>query len=274
MSLAIIAALASATFHPFFPGFARKAAHPCTLNFWGICVAVLVFSFCFFDLEFWKLFFDHWEVVILSGILHSVYTIMMLLLVKQHDFQVLYPLTRLAPIFILMGEVLILSSRFEIVQILGVCSVIVGALIFGFDRSINHVRGKVLLIVVALTFMVTAFHLLDKYLVAYFSASQMWALVLFQIPIMAYFPFKYRKEALLDLKNVKNLIGFSVAMIGTWYFAVVALKELDAAVVASLRNTSIIFGVFLGAHLFDEGHRLVRYFAAGLIVGGVVLLIL
>ena len=268
MSIYILAALVSAVFHPFFPGFAKKAAHPLTLNFWGMCVAVLTFSFCYFNITFWQKFQEHWVLVLSSGFLHSVYTIVMLSLIRDNEFQVLYPLTRLAPILILFGEMIFLGTDFTWLQITGVLSVMSGVLIFGFDKKIKVVRTKIFLTIGTITLMVAVFHLLDKQLVQYFSTAEMWAIVIFQLPILIYILFTQPKAALEDLKNYKNLIGYSIAMIGTWYFAVLALKGLDAAVVASLRNLSILFGVFVGAHLFNEGHKVWRYVAAGLIVMG------
>lgn len=274
MSIYILAALVSAAFHPFFSGFAKKAAHPLTLNFWGMCVAVLTFSFCYFNISFWQKFQEHWMLVLSSGVLHSLYTIVMLSLIRDNEFQVLYPLTRLAPILILVGEMLFLGTNFTWLQILGVVSVISGALIFGLDKKIDKVRKKIFLTIGAITTMAAVFLLLDKQLVQYFSVAEMWAIVIFQLPMLAYICFTQPKATIADLKNWKNLIVYSIAMIGTWYFAVLALKGLDAAIVASLRNLSILFGVFVGAHLFEEGHKVWRYVAAGLIVVGAGLTVL
>jgi len=168
----------------------------------------------------------------------------------------------------MIGEIIFLGTEFAMIQIIGICSVISGALIFGFDRKIEHIRKQILLSIAAITLMVTAFYLLDKKLVQYFSASEMWALALFQLPLFAPIILSQKKALLLDLKNWKNLMGYSVAMIGTWYFAVIALKGLDAAVVSSVRNLSIIFGILVGAHLFNEGHKIWRYVAAILIITG------
>ena len=273
MSIYVLAALLSAAFHPFFPGFAKKAAHPLTLNFWGVCIAVLTFSFCYLEVAFWQKVQTHWILILSSGALHSIYTIAMLNLIRSHEFQVMYPLTRLAPILILIGEILFLEAHFSVMQMLGILSVISGTLIFGFDKKIKPVRTKIFLSIGAITLMATIFHLLDKQLVQYFSVAEMWAIVIFQIPMLAYILFTQPKAAIKDLKNWKNLLGYSIAMIGTWYFAVLALKGLDAAIVASLRNLSILFGILVGAKLFSEGHKSWRYLAAILIVIGVALAI-
>ncbi len=273
MSFAILAAILSAAFHPFFPGFARKASHPLTINFWGVCVAGIIFSFCYFRITFWEKVIDHWQLVVLAGILHTVYTILMLSLIKKHEFQVMYPLTKLAPILILIGEILLLEATFTIVQIFGVLSVITGALIFGFDKKIEHVRIKIICSISIITLLAGSYYITDKKLVEFFTASEMWALVFFQIPFYLPIIFRNKKAAIADLKNWKNLAGYSITMIGTWYFAVLALKGLDATSVASVRNLSILFGIMVGAHLFDEGHKAWRYVAAVLIITGAILVV-
>ena len=268
MFLPILAALGSAASHPFYPIYARKGAHPLTVNFWGILLATLLFSFCFFSFQFWQDIALSWKLIVLSSLFHFAYIIMSLTLIAKHEFQVLYPLTRLAPVLILLGEMFLLGSDFSFLQIVGVVAVTSGALIFGFDKKIASIRLTVLFSVLAMAVFVTGFHLTDKKLLEFFSPSEMWALIAFQIPLHIWVIFWRKKEAFADLKNYKNLFKFEVAAVLNWYLALWAMQFLSATVVFSIRNLSILFGVFLGARLFHEGHKLLRYAAAVLIVVG------
>ncbi len=119
----------------------------------------------------------------------------------------------------------------------------------------------------------TGYFLVDKKLLETFSPEEMWAMVSFQLPVLATVFIWHKDAVLADLKQWKSVLIFTFSMIGTWGLALYALKYLDATVVASLRNLSILFGVFLGAHLFDEGHRWFRYLAAILMVVGVFLVL-
>ncbi len=273
MSLAVLAAIISAGLHPFMVSAAKRAAHPLTVNALGCFLAAIVFSFVYFDPDFWTRFLVHWKLVVFSGFLHIAYISIALTLITRHEFQVLYPLTRLAPILILIGEVVVFGTEFLAIQIFGIMSVVAGALILGFDHKIAHVRTQVFLGILLITLLVAGFHLTDKQLVQYFTASEMWALIFTQLPFPILVLLIKQKEGFQDLKNWKNTLFYAFAMIGTWYFAIFALRELDAAIVASLRNLSILLGVFLGAHLFDEGHRWWRYVAAGLIILGAVMVV-
>ena len=272
--LAILAVLASAFLHPIMASFAKKAAHPLTLNFWGVVVATFIFSYVYFDIFFWEKVFLHWDFILYSSLLHSLYVIVILQLLAKHEFQVLYPLTRLAPILILVGEVLFFGTEFSLYQMGGIIAIIAGALVFGFDKKIEGFRLGIFFQICLITVLVSGYFLVDKKLLEVFSPAEMWAMIGFQMPLLVYILFTQKKAAIADLKRWKNLLGFTFSMIGTWGLALYGLSQLDAAVVSSVRNLSILFGVFLGAHLFNEGHKTLRYVAGALICGGVIFVFL
>jgi len=273
MSFAIIAVIISALLHPLVGVFAKKAAHPLTINFWGIVFASVFFSYVYFDISYWERILNHWDLILLAGILHSIYAILSLTLITKHEFQVLYPLTRLSPIFILIGEVVILGSEIFWFQILGIILITTGALIFGLDKKINGIRLQVLFQIFIIALTVACFFMIDKKILEFLNPSEQWATVFIQIPILSLLVLNRKKELITDLKNFKNLIAYTLSMIGTWYAALYALQTLDSSVVASIRNLSILFGVFLGAHIFSEGHKALRYLAAISIIGGVFLIL-
>jgi len=273
MFLGILSAFGSAILQPFYSIAAKRGSHPLTVNFWGIVYITIFFSFCFLNLDFWDRALENWGLVFLSGLFHVGYVVLTLSLIKKHEFQVVYPLTRLAPILILLGEIALFSTEFSFLQILGVILVALGTLIFGFDGKIAHVRGAVFLNIIVLTIFAAAFFLTDKKLISIFSPSETWALVVFQLPFLFLIVRKYKKEIRADFINWKNTLLGSVTTGISWYTALFAFKYLDAAVVASIRNLSILFGVFLGAKFFDEGHGKLRYAAAGLIVVGAFLVL-
>ncbi len=269
MNLAVLAVIFSAFLHPMMASFSKKAAHPLTLNFLGVILAVSFFSYEFFDLDFWQRVVEYKEIIIISALLHSTYMMIMLSLVAKHEFQVLYPLTRLSPILILIGEIFWFSAKFTFFQILGIGMILSGALVLGFDRKIAHIRWQILGQILLIAFLTAGYFLVDKQLLRIFSTNEMWAMVGFQIPLLMYIVFPKKEALKKDLKNWKNLLGFTFSMVGTWYLALFALQTLDGAVVSSVRNLSILFGVFLGAHLFKEGHKWLRYIAAIFICTGV-----
>ncbi len=273
MSLSIIAVLFSAFSHPFVAVFAKRAAHPFTINFLGIILACMGFSYIYFQPSFWHNFFLHWEIIFLSGFLHFIYVALSLLLIKKHDFQVLYPLTRIAPIFIIIGEIFILGNEFLWMQILGIIFITIGALIFGLDKNLNGFRTSILFQIFIITLCVAGFFILDKKILEFYSPAEQWAVIFIQIPLMGFLILNKKKELLQDFKNIKNTLSFTLCMVITWYLALYALQNLDSSVVASVRNLSILFGVFLGAHLFDEGHKILRYLAALLICTGIFLIL-
>jgi drug/metabolite transporter (DMT)-like permease len=273
MFLGVLSAFISAIFQPFYSILAKKGANPLTVNFLGVVYIAIFFSFCFFNFGIWVRILENWELIFASGVLHIGYIVITLLLIKKHEFQVVYPLTRLAPILILFGEIFLFGTDFSILQILGVSLVVVGTVIFGVDEKIAHVRKSVFWQVAFLTLFCAAYFITDKKLISIFSPAEAWALVIFQLPIMFLIIKKYKKELKEDFINWKNTLGCAISMGFTWYATLFALKYLDATIVASIRNLSILFGVFLGAKFFNEGYQKLRYVAAVLIVIGAFLVL-
>ncbi len=268
MFLGVLAAFGSAVAHPFYSIFAKRGANPLTVNFLGVIYIAIFFSFCFFNPDIWVRVLNNWELVSLSSALHIGYIVITLLLIKKHEFQIIYPLTRLAPILILLGEIVLFGTSFSFTQIMGVAFVGLGTVVFGFDKKIVNVRKSVFSQIIILTLLCAAYFITDKKLISIFSPSEIWALVAFQLPFTFLIVRKYKKEIKEDFLNWKNTLGCTISMGVTWYATLFALQYLDAAVVASIRNLSILFGVFLGAKFFGEGHQRLRYLAAGLIVVG------
>lgn len=272
MFVAILAALSSAVLHPFWAISARKAANPFSINFIGMVVAIILFSPLYFMGAFWEKTISNIELVLISSFLHVAYALLTLRLLSSHEFQVCYPLTRLAAVFVLLGEMLLLGQAFSGLQILGVILVCFGAIIFGFDSKITQVRWQVWGTILLITALVFGFHLVDKILINNgFTAFDMWGIALFNLPFLLWVPFSFGKEIRLDLRQPKYLVPYCFAMIGTWFLAATAMQVLPAAIVLSIRNLSIPFGVFLGGHFFAEGHHVKRYGAAFMICIGITL---
>ncbi len=274
MTPALLAVL-SAFLHPWTGIFAKKAAHPLTLNFWGILILVLCFIPAWATPEFWNKCAAHWELVGLSTLFKTSYGLISIWLISRLDFQVLYPLTRLAPLLILLGEIYWLGSNFSLTQTIGILSVGLGALIFFLDQHLSNIRIKILSLIGVIALSVAAFELIDKQLLTLgFTPAEIVSITLFQLPLLIIPCFFFRKEAWKDLKNWKVVLLYAFSISASFFCSRLAMAELDAAVVASVRNLSIIFGVFLGGHIFMEGHKSWRYLAGACIVGGAALAIL
>ena len=269
MTTFIFAALLSAFLHPWAGVISKKAAHPITVNCWALMIMTVVFVPLIWIRDLWPLIIEHWPWVIATSVLKSAYGISVMYLLGRNNFQIFYPLTRVAPILVFVGELFWFGNAFSMTIFLGIMAVTTGALIFGLDREIEHLRLKVLGVILGLTLCIVAFELMDKKLLEFFTPAELLSFTLFQLPFNL-FPLCYwRKEAKTDLcKNGHYIVIMAITMAGSFYASRWAMGGLDASVVASLRNLSILFGVFLGAHLFDEGHKWLRYVAAALIIIG------
>ncbi len=269
----ILAIFGSAILHPLMASFAKRAHHALTINLWAVFGSTIIFSFVYFNPIFWGNVWQNWFLILISSIFHVSYILLVLPLIANNEFQVVYPLTRIAPIIMTIGEIFLLGKSFEILQLVGIALIVSGALIFGFDKKIVRVRSSIFLKLVLITLFMAGYFLVDKQLVDVFSPAEMWAIISFQIPFLLPIFYLHPNAAYADLKNWKRTLAFTLSMIGTWYLALYALQYLEASVVAALRNFSILFGVLVGASLFKEGHQWLRYLAAILIcLGGLFVL--
>ncbi len=271
MPLALIFLIGSALLHPFWIALPKKAAHPLTMNFWGMVIATIIFSPVYFQTIFWEKVIQHKELVLSLVVIQSFYAMSVLVFARNHHFQLAYPLSRTIPIVVLIGEVFFLNETFTPLQIIGICTVAFGALLFGIDEHIRKIRIKFFLLLSLVTIAGASAMLLTKKLIFAFDAYEFWAFSLFQLPILIIPVLFLKKQALQDIKNVKLLFGSSIAMIGTWYLGILALEYFPAAVVSAVRSLSILFGIFLGGQMFYEGHAIKRYIAGGMIAMGAIL---
>jgi len=271
MDIYLLALLGSALLHPFWIALPKKAAHPLTLNFLAICLTSIFFFPFLLNGELWNRVLAHAFLFSLLTFFQVSYTISVLTFTKNHSFQVAYPLTRLAPLCILFVEMYVLQGGFSLSQIIGISFVSVGAVLFGYDSEVRNMRTSFFLLLLWIMLTMTGSMICTKMLTPVFSPAEFWALAALQLPFYLPFVLKRKRELKKDFGNIPLLIGAAFAMVGTWGLALYALHEYSAATVSAVRSLSLVFGVFLGARMFDEGHKWQRYFAAALIVLGAVM---
>jgi len=162
MSFAVIALLGSALIHPFWVAIPKKAVHPLTMNFWMMIFASIVFSPFLFNADLWKRLSDHWiEYSMLSGF-QICYAVLVLTFTKNHHFQIAYPMSRMGPLLVLFGEIYFLQGILSPSQIFGIITVTIGAVLFGFDKHIQKIKGNFFLLLLGVIFTMAGAMILTK----------------------------------------------------------------------------------------------------------------
>ncbi len=269
-----LALFLSALSQPFWLALPKKGLSNLTVNFWAVVAIGIVFLPFLFTNHFHSLALAHPALVAGLVVSQAGYAASTLMLTNNHHFQIAYPLTRIGPITILIAEVIFLRQAFTMLQVIGILLVCCGAVWFSADARLLGLRVRFLGgLIIVLSFLTSAMILSKVALGLGFTPNELWALVWFQLPINFGFVWWNKKTRFIkdELKNWKIIVSSAFFMVFTWYMAMLVLTELPAAIVSAGRSASIIFGVYLGGKMFNEGHHAKHYLAAILIIAGITL---
>ncbi|SOD13964.1 DMT family transporter [Pedobacter xixiisoli] len=217
---------------------------------------------------------------ITSAILHIGYFLVLQKGYRSSDLSIVYPLARgTGPLFSCMAAILFLSEPLKSKASLGLALILAGVLVItgiSFSRKNN---SKVLSGVF--------WGILTGLFIALYTFNDALAIKSFTIsPIVLTFvsnvfcTFLLLPFAISEMREVKQEINthkWSILAIGlmspaAYILVLEALKYAPLTVVAPARETSILFGVFMGAGILKERDGRRRLVASVLILAGIVLL--
>lgn len=217
-----------------------------------------------------------WWWLIASGIFHSAYKLFLAYAYEQGDLSRVYPIARgTAPMVVLVISALFLSDRIAGMEYVGI--LVLGAGILLMARGVFSSDENRKLVPLALgSAMATAGYSLVDGLGARASGDA-----------VAYVGWLFFLDAVFFTPICIGLRGFAVtkapmrvwavgsaaaiASYGAYAIAVWAMTIAPIALVAALRETSILFAVLIGWLVFGERMDRQKWMAAGLIVAGVML---
>ena len=222
-----------------------------------------------------------WWILLLTGCVHFVYQIMQVNAYRLGDFSIVYPISRgLAPLIAAFGAILFLGEDLNLWGWIALCVISLGLIAFAFDGHKNktdaHIHGPALGFAAATAAMVAAYTVVD--------ANGMravpdpltfvaWMFIANGIGItIASILWRGRQFLPAFQREWKSgAVAGTISLFGYGIF-LYALRIGDVARMASLRETSVIFGALFGVYLLKEPFGLIRVFAALTVVGGVMAL--
>ena len=217
-----------------------------------------------------------WLWLLGSGVFHSAYKLFLGYAYEQGDLSRVYPIARgAAPMVVLLISALFLADQIAGMEYLGI--VVLGAGILMMARGVFSSGESRKLVPLALgSAMATAGYSLVDGLGARISGDAVayvaWLFVmdaLFFTPICV----ALRGRTVIYASPRVWAVGAVAAMAsyGAYAIAVWAMTLAPIALVAALRETSILFAVVIGWIVFGERMDRQKILAAGLIVAGVAL---
>jgi drug/metabolite transporter (DMT)-like permease len=220
---------------------------------------------------FWRFDSDVWPFLIAGSLLQLLYFALLALAYTHAELSVVYPVARgLAPVFVLVGAVVVTSAGTTGLQVAGVLLVAAGVLLV---RGVR--RGKGGLLAVTIAGVIATYTVVDKHGVVHASpVTYLELMCIFAGLVYASVVASTRgTDALRAELGLRSVIA-GVATFAAYALVLAALQLASAASVAAVRESSVLVATALAAFVLRE--RVTAWRAAGamLVVAGIVLLAL
>ena len=229
-----------------------------------------------------------WTLVAVSGVLHSVYFIILLRGYRKADLTVVYPLARgSGPLLSSMAAIALMGEQLSALGGLGIAAVVGGVFLIAggpglfkdtySSEQTQRIRKGILYGLLTGVF-IASYTVVDGYavkvalmspiLVDYMGNFVRLGLLL---PAMARDTDQVRRQWKLQWKCAAIVGVFSPV---SYVLVLYALQVAPLSHVAPAREVSMLFAALIGGHLLGEGDRLFRLIGAASIAAGVMALAL
>ena len=229
-----------------------------------------------------------WGFIVLSGVLHVFYYVILLRGYRKSDLTVVYPLARgSGPLLSSLVAILFLGEKISLVGVAGIFGVVLGVfLVAGGPRLFlkkhdpvqrERVQKGIRYGVLTGAF-IAAYTVADSYAVKFLAMS----------PILLDYMSNFVRLALLLPAALQDRVTTARMWREQWKYALLvaaispvsyvlvlyAVQQAPISHVAPAREVSMLFAALIGGHLLREGDRLLRLLGALFIAAGVVALAL
>ncbi|HRQ55908.1 MAG TPA: DMT family transporter [Azoarcus taiwanensis] len=208
--------------------------------------------------------------------------------IRESPLALTLPYLAFTPVFATLTAFALLGETVTSRGLLGIALVVIGAYALNLEQAkvasprswfspltaIARERGSRLMLTVAVIYSITS--VLGKGALQYMPGSQFGPVYFIAVALFAVAVVGWRQPAALAVlwrpRPAHWLIGSLMALMVITHF--MALERVEVAYMISVKRTSILFGILLGAWLFAETRLFQHLFAAGLMVTGVALIVL
>ena len=210
-----------------------------------------------------------------STVLQIVYTVLVAKTYQVSDMSQTYPLMRgTAPLLVAIISVLFLGDSLSLLAWVGIATICLAILGMAFNGRNGSQRGIILALINAC--FIAGYTLVDGTGVRLSETAlgyTLWTFFLNGSCLLGWAMIARRREASRYLVQQwkKGILG-GIGTMGSYGLALWAMTQAPLAVVAALRETSILFGALLAWLLLKEKVAGIRLVAAGGIAIGAVLL--
>lgn len=221
---------------------------------------------------------ESWPYIVLSLLLHNGYIVFLLLAYRYGDLSHVYPLARgSAPLIVAFLSLTLLGEQLTGAALLGIFIMGAGIMSLSFTRGAQGLRDPWAVFFALGTGLFIAGYTVTDGVGARLAGSahsySSWVLGLEVIPIVAFMLWRRGPRALPQIRRIwKPAMLMGLISLAAYWTVIWAMTVAPIALVAALRETSIIFVVLFGVLFLKERLSLARLAATFATLVGAVLL--
>ena len=243
----------------------------------SLCTGALAISFLpFFDTPAQ----ESWILLLTSGFLHAGYMIFLIKAYEIGDLAQIYPLARgTAPLLSTIATWFFAGESLSLIMLAGIAIILSGIYVmsvYGNSRHQAKLSAKAICFALITSLFIAAYTIVDGLGVRLSnspSAYTAWVFIL-EFITMAIAVFLWRGPKVfynISPHVPKGLMAGGLSL-GAYWIALWAMTQAPIGAVAALRETSILFALFIANVFLKEPFTFYRGIAASLIVAGAVAL--
>jgi len=220
-----------------------------------------------------------WPYVIASAIVHVGYNTFLALAYHHGELTRVYPLVRgSAPITTLIVSLLFLTEGVDAGDVIGIVVLAAGIMALALDRGWRSLLAspQTLIFAAATSLCITAYTLCDGLGARAAENAHSYVLWLFVLdaPPMLAAVLLFKRKAFLEAIGANwmaGLLGGALSLAAYW-IVIWAFTVAPIPIVAALRETSILFALFIGVLWLGERVTLVRALSILMVLAGLALM--
>ena len=243
----------------------------------GIAVKVFFQSIIFFPIIFFVPFPEGitWFYITCSFLLHSLYFILLGTMYDRKDLTFIYPVARgCAPIFVTILSFIFLKDIIPFFGLVGILIICVALLLISFSSFNTKIDFKTIGISIFIAFLISIYTFSDGAGVR--SVDNSLSFIVWNFFLGGWISIGYvyltKKEDLFSLKIKDLILILSATIVSFTAYAIIiwSMKYEPFGIVASMRESSIVFAPLLGLIFLKEKISSIRIISSILFFLGVV----
>jgi len=218
-----------------------------------------------------------WPWIVVSAFLHSGYKIFLIRAYEHGDMSQVYPLARgSAPLIVAVAGIFLLQENLTAMKFAAVCVIGLGVMLMSSKLGSGEAMPKKALLFALGTALFTASYTLVDGIGAQLSGTAsgftLWMFVGDGV-LMTIYALTVRGRDLRAAVRGNLLSGTAAGALslGSYWIAIWAFTLAPIALVAALRETSVLFAMLIAVFFLGEKASPQRWAAAALILAGIVL---